>query len=285
MEKKVYLAMLVAVSSLAAGLTGYLVISGHQSGQTIASSTLSTGGLIDSPTPKDVVTVLVHDKNGNLIGKQTTNNIITTAGAAFYCIQSGICPTATTILNPAIAYPAAGPTYWVQFINGTSPNSNEPTASDCSLASNNNLAGDVVAPNTASAHCTTSFGPSGQYPSGTNNFIATLCVNAVSCVGDLRASAGTINSTNLSTLATRVFTACTPDSNGTAPSSGTCINSEQTSTFTNNISSKLNIVGLALYSGTSSAATAGVILTAEAQITPVLLNPGDTIQVTWQITI
>lgn len=285
MEKKAYLVMLIAVSSLAAGLAGYLVISGHSGGQTIASSTLATGGLIDSPTPKDVVTVIVHDKNGNLIDKQVTNNIITTAGAAFYCIQSGICPTATTILTPAVAFANAAPTYWVQFINGTGPNTNEPTASDCSLASNNDLAGDVAQAGTANGHCITTFGPSGQYPSGANNLIATLCVNAVSCVGDLRASAGTLNTTAISTLATRVFTACTPVNNGTAPTSGTCINSEQTSTFTNNISSKLNIVGLGLYSGTTSAATAGPLLVAEAQLTPVLLNPGDTIQVTWQITI
>ncbi|MGB9002895.1 MAG: hypothetical protein WCC52_03715 [Nitrosotalea sp.] len=284
MEKKVYLVMLLAVSFLAASLTGYLVISGHQGVHPIASSALATGGLVDSPTPKDVVTVIVHDKNGNLISKQTTNNIITTAGAGFFCIQSGICPTATTILNPAQAFVATGPTYFVQFINSTGANTNEPTASDCAIGSNNNLAGDVAQAGTASAHCITSFGASGQYPTGADNFIATLCVNAVSCSGDLRAAAGTLNTTAISTEATRVFTACTPINNGTAPASGTCVNSLQTSTFTNNISSKLGISGLALYSGTATAVS-GVIMVAETQLTTVVLNPGDTIQVTWQITI
>jgi hypothetical protein len=285
MEKTSYLVILIAVSILTSCLAAHLLVSRPRYGSNIPSVLLATGRLVDAPNPKDVVTVVVHDKNGNLVSKQTTNNIITTAGAAFYCIQSGICPTATTILNPSLTFVTPSPTYWIQFINGTSPNTNEPTASDCSIASNNNLAGDVAQAGTIHAHCTTLFGPSGQYPSDNNNFIATLCVNAVSCAGDLRASAGTINSTNLSTLATRVFTACTPVNNGTAPTSGTCINSEQTSTFTNNISSNLNIVGLALYSGSSSAATAGAIMVAETQITPVLLNPGDTIQVTWQITI
>ena len=292
MEKKAYLVLLIAVSVLASGLAGYLVISGHQ-GQQTASTTLATGGLIDAPVPKDVVTVMIHDKEGNLIAKQTTNNIITTAGAAYFCIQAGFCAgsAAGAIQNPTIAIVAATPTYWVQFVNGSAANTNEPTAADCSVSSSNQLSGQTSGSG-ANTKCVINFGSApAQYPSGTNNIIATLCVSATTCSGDLRASSGIVDSSVTSTyaLATQLFAGCSPNNNGTAPASGTCLNSQQTSVFSNNISQKMVISGLGLYGGNNKAVVtgpAGPILVAEASLSPVVtLNPGDTIQVTWQITI
>lgn len=296
MENKAYLVVLIAVSVLASGLAGYLVISGHQ-GQQTASTTLATGGLVDAPVPKDVVTVMIHDKEGNLIAKQTTNNIITTAGAAYFCIQAGFCAGSATgaIQNPTIAIVAATPTYWVQFVNGSAANTNEPTAADCSVSSSNQLVGQTSGSG-ASTKCVINFGSApAQYPSdgAVNNAVASLCVSATTCSGDLRASSGITDSgagqTNTYALATQLFAGCSPNSNGTAPASGTCLNSQQTSVFSNNISGKMVITGLGLYGGNNKAVVtgpAGPILVAEAKLSPaVTLNPGDTIQVTWQITI
>ncbi|NHI04061.1 hypothetical protein DYY67_1436 [Candidatus Nitrosotalea sp. TS] len=293
MEKKAYLVVLIAVSVLASGLAGYLVISGHQ-GQQTASTTLATGGLVDAPVPKDVVTVMIHDKEGNLIVKQTTNNIITTAGAAYFCIQAGFCAGSATgaIENPTIAIVAATPTYWVQFVNGSAANANEPTPADCSVSSSNQLVGQTLGSG-AATKCVINFGSApAQYPSGgANNAVASLCVSATTCSGDLRASSGIVDSSVTSTyaLATQLFAGCSPNSNGTSSVSGTCLNSQQTSVFSNNSNGKMVITGLGLYGGNNKAVVtgpAGPILVAEASLSPVVtLNPGDTIQVTWQITI
>ncbi|MGI0047876.1 MAG: hypothetical protein ACREBB_11945 [Nitrosotalea sp.] len=293
MEKIRYLAIVIVASVLAGGLASYFIVPGHQ---LTTTSTMATGGLIDSPTPKDVVTVMVHDKDGNLISKQVTNNIITTAGAAYYCIQAGLCAGSATgaIIDPTIAIVAATPTYWIQFVNGSAANTNEPTAADCSVSSSNVLSGQVTSPGTASAKCVINFGSApAQYPSGSNNVVATLCVSATTCSGDLRASSGITDSgagqTNTYALATQLFAGCSPNNNGTAPSSGTCINEQQTSVFSNNVGGKLVITGLGLYGGNNKAVVtgpAGPILVAEASLSPTItLSPGDTIQVTWQITI
>ncbi len=291
MEKKGYLLILIAVSLLTTGLVSYFVIAVHSNGQ-VMSSTLATGGLTDAPVPKDIVTVTVHDKNGNLVGTHTTNNIITTAGAAFFCIQTGFCAGSATgaIQNPTVSIVGATPTYWIQFINGSAANTNEPTAADCSVSSTNQLVGQTTGTG-STTKCVVNFGSApAQYPSGTNNFIATLCVSATSCTGQLRASSGVVDTASGTyVLATQLFSGCSPNSNGTAPSSGTCVNDQQTVVFTNNISQKLVISGLAMFGGNNKATAAGPtgpILVAEASLSPaVSLNPGDTIQVTWQITI
>ncbi len=282
-----HLIALVAICSLSSVLAVYSITSIHSNENKMQTSLLQ-GGITDAPIPMDLVTVTIHDKNGNLVSQQTTYNIITTAGAAFYCIQSGICLGGATgaIQNPTVNIQAAAPTYWVGFINGTTTNTNEPTAADCSVSSSNQLTGETTGSG-AATKCVISFGSApAQYPSDANTFVATTCVNAGSCVGDLRASAGTVEAATSYTLTTRSFNGCSPNANGTAPSSGTCVNAVQTSVFTNNVSQKLNIIGLALVGGGTSAVASGPIVVAEAKLSPVvLLNSGDTIQVTWQITI
>lgn len=282
-----YLIALVTICSLSSVLAVYSITLVH-SNENGSMQTSLQGGISDAPVPMDLVTITIHDKYGKLVSQQTTNNIITTAGAAFYCIQSGICLGGATgaIQNPTVSIMTAAPTYWVGFINGTSANTSEPTAADCSVSSSNQLTGQTTGSG-ATTKCVTNFGSApAQYPSDANTFVATTCVNAGSCVGQLRASAGTVEAATSYTLATRSFSGCSPNNNGTAPSSGTCVNAVQTSVFTNNISQKLNIIGLSLVSGGSSATVSGPIMVAETKLSSaVLLNPGDTIQVTWQITI
>ncbi|MGI0046818.1 MAG: hypothetical protein ACREBB_06490 [Nitrosotalea sp.] len=290
MKKRGYLVFLIVISAVVGGLGGYMVMPRHN-GRDILSTMLATGGVTDAPVPKDIVTVMIHDKEGNLIAKQTTNNIITTAGAAFYCIQAGLCVGGASgaIENPNISA-ITTPYYWVAFINGTGPNTDEPTAADCSVSSTNQLSGQTTGSG-SSTTCTINFGSApAQYPSGANNVIATLCVSATSCSGDLRSSSGIVDTAASSyTLATTLFNGCSPNNNGTAPTSGTCVNSQQTTVFSNNLSQNLTITGLALLGGSTgkTAATGpGPIVIAEAALSPhVSLNPGDTIQVTWQLTI
>ena len=291
MRRRGHLAILAVALAVSGCLTGYVIMPRLQDGQVATFSMLTAGSLTDSPAPKDIVTVTVHDSEGNLVAKETTHNIITTAGAAFYCIQAGLCTGGATgaIENPNISVMTT-PAYWVAFINGTGANSNEPTAADCSVSSSNQLAGQTSGTGTSTT-CVVNFGSApAQYPSGTNNLLTTLCVSATSCSGDMRASTGIVDSaTSEHALATQVFSGCSPSSNGTAPASGTCVNDQQTSVFTNNISQPLNIVGLALFGGSTgktAAAGQGPLIIAEANLSPaVSLNPGDTIQVTWQITI
>lgn len=289
MEKRGLLVIVIAISLFATGLASYVVILGQSSGQ-VMPSTLAAGGLVDAPVPKDVVTVTIHDKNGILIGTHTTNNIITTAGAAYFCIQAGFCAGSATgaIQNPTISIVAATPTYWIQFINGSAANTNEPTAADCSVSSTNQLVGQTTGTG-ATTKCVVNFGSApAQYPS--NNFVATLCVSPTSCTGDLRSASGVVDTASGTyVLGTQLFSGCSPNSNGTAPSSGTCVNDQQTVVFTNNISQTLVISGLAMSGGNNkntAAGPTGPLVIAEASLSPaVTLNPGDTIQVTWQITI
>ena len=284
--------MILVVALVVSGcLTGYVVRPRLQYGQDIFSTMFMTKSLTDAPVPRDMVTVTIHDKDGNLVAKETANNIITTAGAAFYCIQAGLCAGGASgaIENPNISA-ITTPEYWISFINGTGANTNEPTAADCSVSSSSQLVGQTSGTGTSTT-CIVNFGSApAQYPSDSNNFLVPLCVSATSCSGDLRASSGIVDSaTGDHTLATQLFSGCSPSSNGTAPSSGTCINDQQTSVFANNIDQKLNIVGLALFGGSTgkTAATGqGPLIIAEASLSPAIsLNPGDTIQVTWQITV
>ena len=284
MGNRKYSAVILGFTIIASGLVGYFVLSGQPGEHDISSTTLTTGELTDAPTPKDVVTVTIHDKEGNLIGTHTTNNIVTTAGAAFYCIETGLCLGGATgaIESPTVSYLSTLPIYWVGFVNGSAANTNEPTAADCSVSSSNELSGQV-----SGSKCVVNFGSApAQYPSGSNNFVATLCQSATSCTGQLRASSATIDASNIYVKTTQLFNGCSPNSNGTAPASGTCVNAQQTAVFSNNISQKLVISGLVLVGGDKSATAAGPLIVAEASLSPsVSLNPGDTIQVTWQLTI
>ncbi|MDE1811925.1 MAG: hypothetical protein KGH86_07350 [Thaumarchaeota archaeon] len=238
---------------------------------------LAMGNVLDGPIPMDVVTVTVHDKNGNLVTEQKTHNIITTDGAIWYCIEQNRCTSQITGVSPAIPNVAAA-TYWVQFIHGTN-NSNEPTASDCSSPSGGGAISGNLNGSSPNQRCIVKFGSSpAQYQSG--GYIATVstAANNQNLTG-----AGTFDSTDRFVETNRA-TVCSVTNDGTAPSSGTCQFSETTPVLTNNSGQAMTINGLALSSGTASAVTAGPLIIAETTITPITLQTGDTVSVTWTIT-
>ena len=219
------------------------------------------------------VTVSVHDQYGNLKSEQQTHNIVTGNGAIWFCIQQNRCTSQIT--SPAIAFSTTAPTWWIQFISGT-PNTNSPTASDCSSPS---AGGAISGQVTAGVRCVTNFGSSpAQYQAGGSVLTLSLTAGAA----QLRTTAGTIDSTNNYVQTIRP-TVCSIVDNGVAPASGTCQFSETTPVFTNNSGGSLTVGGLALASGSSSATVAGPLIIAETAITPVVLANGDTISVTWTI--
>lgn len=234
--------------------------------------------MIDGPIPVDVVTITVHDKNGNFVTEQKTHNIITTNGAIWYCIEQNRCTSQITGTSPAIPNVAAA-TYWVQFIKGTA-NTNEPTAADCTSpvgggAISGNLNGS--APN---QRCIVTFGAApAQYQAG--GYIVTV---GAAGSGKNLTGAGTFDTSPERAVQTTRATVCSVINDGTAPSSGTCQFSDTTPVLTNNSGQSITISGLTLSSGTASAAVAGPLIIAETTITPITLAPGDTVSVTWSIT-
>ena len=107
----------------------------------------------------DEVIIRVHDSAGNLKSERKTHNIITTAGAIWFCVQQDRCESHIT--SPAITS-VTSPTWWVQFVSGT-PNTNEPTGADCTApAGGGALSGQVTG-----GRCVTNFGAApAQYQSG-----------------------------------------------------------------------------------------------------------------------
>ncbi len=265
------LAILIGTSTIIAGVTGFSINSIlPQTHEDISNAFHSSDKSSDAPIAKDLVTVYIHDKNGNLKSQQTVNNIVTGAGAVFFCVQEGRC--LSEITSPAQAYTGANPpTYWVEFINGT-PNSSEPQGSDCTAPSGGGaLAGDLV-----NTRCNTVFGPSGQYQAGGSIITLGTATNQLRAVGSI------INGTNsVFTVETTKPTVCSVVTDNPGLSS-TCQFSETTPVFTNQSGGSLTVNGLALFSGTSTAVTGNLII-AETTITPVTLAAGDTISVTWTI--
>ena len=254
------------------GLVSYSLVSGPLHG-TEPQKTSLTSTAVNAFIPTDLVTVTVRDSHGNLKSQQTTHNIVTSNGAIWFCIEQNRCTAQITGSVPAVPN-VAGATWWVQFISGT-PNANEPTAADCTSASG----GGSISGQVAGGRCVTNFGAApAQYQAG--GAVITLSLSAGA--GQLRTPAGTIDAVNNYVQTTRA-TLCSIVNDGTAPASGTCQFSDTTPVFTNFSGGALTVSGLALNSGTASAATAGPLVIAEAAITPIVLAAGDTISVTWTV--
>jgi len=266
--KKYYIVSIAAIAILSCSLGVY----------SIQSQTVTDQRIIDpisrfSIGASNFVTVSVHDQYGNLKSEQQPHNIVTSNGAIWFCIEQNRCTSQITGSTPAVPNVAA-PTNWIQFISGT-PNTNSPTAADCTSPSG----GGAITGQVTAGRCVTNFGAApAQYQTGGS--ILTLSLTAGT--GQLRTTAGTIDATNNFVQTTRA-TVCSIVDNGVAPSSGTCQFSETTPVFTNNSGGSLTVNGLALSSGTASSTVAGPLIIAETAITPVVLANGDTISVTWTI--
>ena len=268
------LSIVIGSAVLLSVITGYSLnsifpaITDHSSDYKISSKEST-----DAPIPKDIVVVTVNDKNGNLKSQQSVQNIVTGAGAAWFCIEQNRCTNQITGTTPAILNVAA-PTWWIQFISGT-PNPNEPTSADCSSPSG----GGAISGQVTAGRCVTNFGVApAQYQAGGSVVPVSLTAGS----GQLRTTTGTIDASNNFVQTTRA-TVCTVINDGIAPSSGTCQFSDVAPVFTNQSSGPLTIKGLALSSGTASDSVAGPLIIAETTITPVTLAVGDTISVTWTI--
>jgi hypothetical protein len=254
--------LLVAICSavIISGITVYSLIYFNQ------GDPLSLLRSSDAPIPYDLVTITVHDKFGDLKYQTTTHNIVTGAGAIWFCVQQDRCqnqiPGTTFVSNP---------TWWVQFISGTI-NVGEPTGADCTSASG----GGAIAGQVSGGRCITNFGLTGQYSTGT---IATVSLTGGG--GQLTTASGNIDTTN-NYVQTIPGTVCTTVTN-TPTLSSTCTFSDTTPTMTYQGASPLTVSGIALASGTNSNTAAGPLIIAEALITPVILNLGDTISVTWTV--
>ncbi|AFU59346.1 hypothetical protein Ngar_c24220 [Candidatus Nitrososphaera gargensis Ga9.2] len=220
----------------------------------------------------DEVVIRVHDSAGNIKSEQKAHNIITSAGAIYFCVQMNRCESHITGETPNVVS-VANPTWWVQFISGT-PNSNEPTAADCTAPSGGGALSGVV----SAGRCITSFGaPPAQYQAGGS----IITVSATTGSGQLRGT-GTFDTTNNFVQLTPA-TVCSIVNDGTAPSSGTCQFTDSTPVLTNMSGGTITINGLALASGDGSNTAAGPLIIAESAITAVTLNPNDTISVSWTI--
>jgi hypothetical protein len=231
---------------------------------------ISSQSALDTALHGDIVTVKVISADGRLISEQTSHNIITSAGAIWFCVMQDRCESQITA--PAITS-ANNPTWWVQFISGT-PNSNEPTGADCTAPSG----GGALAGQVSGSRCVTNFGAApAQYQAGGS----VLTVSAAAGTGQLR-GVGTFDTTNNYVLSTRA-TVCSIVNDGTAPSSGTCQFTDTTPVLTNMSVGSITVNGLALASGSNSAVTAGALIIAESTISAVTLAPGDTISVSWTV--
>lgn len=259
--------LLVTISSAAviSGITVFSLIYFNQ------DHSLSLLGSSDAPIPYDLVTITVHDKSGELKYQQTTHNIVTGAGAIWFCVQQDRCQSQIT--SPVTKF-VSNPTWWVQFVNGTI-NVGEPTGADCTSPSNSGaITGQV-----SGGRCITTFGLLGghQYSTGT---VATVSLTGGGA--QLTTGSGNIDTTN-NFVQTTPGTVCTTVTD-TPTLSSTCQFSDTTPTMTYQGALPLTVSGIALASGTNSNSTAGPLIIAEATITPVILSLGDTISVTWTVT-
>jgi hypothetical protein len=259
------LSSVIGVALLSAGFMGYFIGSDN--------APVSDAQLTDSiqdAFENDEVTIMVHDSQGNLKSEQKVSNIITSAGAIWFCIEQNRC---TSQITGATAPNVAAPTWWIQFISGT-PNTNEPTAADCTSPSG----GGTLTGQSPNIRCVTNFGAApAQYQAGGS----VVTVSATAGSGQLRGS-GTFDTTNNFVQSTRA-TVCSIVDDGTAPSSGTCQFTDTTPVLTNMSGSSITVRGLALNSGTASNTVAGPLMIAESLISATTLAPGDTISVSWTI--
>jgi hypothetical protein len=268
--QKALLSSIIAAALLSSGFFGFYL-------GTNQNSAISDTELIDSSISEalknDEVVVRVHDSAGNLKYEQKQHNIITSAGAIYFCVQMNRCEShitgeATDVLS------SATPLWWVQFISGT-PNTGKPTAADCTAPSGGGALSGVV----SSGRCITDFGSSpAQYQTGGS----ILTVSLTSGSGQLRGVSGTYDTTN-NFVQTTGATVCSIVNDGSAPSSGTCQFTDTTPVLTNMSGGSLTVSGLALAGGTGTGSTAGPLLIAESDITNVTLANGDTISVSWTI--
>lgn len=256
-------------SLLSVGTAGYFLGSNRPATQ-VSDAQLSDS--INGALKKDEVVIRVFDSSGNLKSEQKTHNIITSAGAVWFCIEQNRCTSQITGTTPAIPN-VAGATWWVQFVSGTA-NTAKPTAADCTSPSGGGAIAGVV----ASGRCITDFGAApAQYQTGGS----ILTVSATSGTAQLRGT-GTFDTTNNFVQTTRA-TVCSIVNDGTAPASGTCQFTDTTPVLTNMSGSSITVNGLALASGTASATAAGPLIIAESAITATTLAAGDTISVSWTI--
>lgn len=267
--QKALLSSIIAVALLASGFFGYYL--GNNPNKIVNDAELTDSSISDA-LKNDEVIVRVYDSAGNIKSEQKTHNIITSAGAIWFCIEQNRCTSQITGTTPAIPNVAA-PTWWVQFISGTA-NTGKPTGADCTSASGGGAIAGVV----SSGRCITDFGAApAQYQAGG----AILTVSTTAGSAQLRGS-GTFDSTNNFVQTTRA-TVCSIVNDGTAPASGTCQFTDTTPVLTNMSGGALTVSGLALSSGTASNTVAGPLIIAEADITNVTLAAGDTISVSWTI--
>lgn len=266
------LSSIIGAALLSVGSFGYFL--GANNGTSDAELTDS----ISSALTNDKVIVRVHDSEGNLKSEQEAHNIITSAGAIYFCVQMNRCESHITGESPNVAS-AASPTWWIQFISGTA-NTNRPTAADCTAPSGG---GDLTGQTSGSSgtlRCVTNFGASpAQYQSGGS----VVTVSTISAgTGQLQGSSGTYDTTN-NFVRTTEATVCSIINDGTAPASGTCQFTDTTPVLTNMSGSTITVNGLALGGGDGSTTAAGPLIIAESTISATTLAPGDTISVSWTI--
>jgi hypothetical protein len=268
---RILLGAVFALAILSTSLTAYILRPAPANDYFLGSDVLQEDS-ISAALNNDEVVVRVHDSEGNLLSEQKTHNIVTSAGAIWFCVAQNRCESHIT--NPTIAS-VNNPTWWVQFISGT-PNTNKPTAADCTAASGGGDLAGVV----SGGRCIIDFGAApAQYQAGGS--IITL--SSTGGAGQLQGS-GTFDTTN-NFIQTTAASVCSIIDDGTAPSSGTCQFTETTAVLTNLSGSTITVNGLALASGAAGNAAAGPLIIAESAISAITLDPGDTISVAWTIVV
>lgn len=273
--RQVLLSSIIGLALLSAGSIGYF-FGTNNSVNEVSDAQLTDS--INEALKNDEVIVRVHDSAGNLKSEQKAHNIITSAGAIYFCVQMNRCESHITGESPNVVS-AAGPTWWVQFISGTT-NTNRPTAADCTAPSGGGDLTGQVSGTSGSLRCVTSFGASpAQYQSGGS--VITVSTIAVG-TGQLQGSSGTYDTTN-NFVRTTEATVCSIITDGTAPSSGTCQFTDTTPVLTNLSGSTIVVNGLALGGGDGSTSAAGPLIIAESTISATTLAAGDTISVSWTI--
>lgn len=274
---RILLGAVFALAILSTSLTAYILRPATTNDYFLGSDVLKDDS-ISAALKNDEVIVRVHDSEGKLVSEQKAHNIITSAGAIYFCVQMNRCESHITGESPNVAS-AASPTWWMQFITGTA-NTGRPTAADCTAPSGGGDLAGQTSGSSGTLRCVTNFGASpAQYQAGGS----VITVNTIaSGTGQLRGSSGTFDTTN-NFVQTTGATVCSIINDGTAPSSGTCQFTDTTPVLTNMSGSTITVNGLALGGGDGSNAAAGPIIIAESTISAITLAAGDTISVSWTI--
>ena len=271
---RILLSSVFALAILSASLTAY-ILRPMPAGESLEGTAVDNS--IASALKNDEVIVRVHDREGNLVSEQKTHNIITSAGAIYFCVQMNRCESHITGESPNVQS-SASPTWWVQFISGT-PNTDKPSGEDCTAPSGGGDLAGQVSGTSGSLRCVTNFGAApAQYQAGGS--VVTVSTIAAA-TGQLRGT-GTFDTTNNFVQLTGA-TVCSIVNDGTAPSSGTCQFTDTSPVLTNMSGSSFTVNGLALGGGDGNASTAGPLIIAESLLSATTLAPGDTISVSWTI--